>query len=49
VTLLGLNKGVYKTHFSWDADTDPPSEEDTFFVFGVEGEVLPLPKEIMDR
>lgn len=49
VTLLGLSEGVYKTHFSWDADTDPPSEEDTSFVFGVKGEVLPPPNETTAR
>jgi len=49
VTLLGLNEGVYTANFSWDADTDPPSEEDTFFVFEVKGEVLPPPKETTAR
>lgn len=49
VTLLGLSEGVYKTHFSWEVDTDPPSEEDTFFLFEVEGEVLPPPKETTNR
>jgi hypothetical protein len=45
VTLLGTQVGVYTAGFYWNADTDPPSQEDTFFTFDVKGEVLSKPKE----
>jgi hypothetical protein len=44
VTLIGMEPGVFTAGFSWDADTDPPSEEDTFFTFDMKGEVLAQPK-----
>lgn len=43
LTLLGIEAGEYKLRLSWNADTDPPSEEDTFFTFSVKGEVLAQP------
>ena len=49
ITLIGLEAGVYKAGISFNADTDPPSEEDTFFTFDVKGEILARPKGAADR
>ena len=49
ITLIGMKEGVYKTSISLNADTDPPSEEDTFFMFNVRGEVLAKPKDDADQ
>lgn len=45
LTLIGMKAGVYKAGISLNADTDPPSEEDTFFTFDVQGEVLAQPQD----
>jgi len=44
ITLIGTQVGVSTASVFWNADTDPPSEEDTFFTFGVKGEILARPK-----